>query len=147
MHTDTLQGGQIFDDALCGGGDSAEGITSTASTISAAANKNIKAVIFMGDPRHTPGASFNVGTSTAGGVRISECPSGHYPLTHSSSTLAHKANSNVQPTPRASRATATLLTLTALTATTPTSIRVTARSTVRLRLSLSTPSFLEFDVR
>lgn len=83
MHTDTVQGGQIFDDALCGGGDSAEGITSTASTISAAANKNIKAVILMGDPRHTPGASFNVGTSTAGGVRILKILlSTNYPLTH-----------------------------------------------------------------
>ncbi|KAI9713077.1 MAG: 1 carbohydrate esterase [Bogoriella megaspora] len=61
------QGGQIFDDALCGGGDTAEGISSTASPLSSAALSQIKAAIFMGDPRHSPGEPFNVGTSTAGG--------------------------------------------------------------------------------
>jgi acetylxylan esterase len=34
------QGGQIFDDAYCGGGDSPEGISNTA-TISAAALKKV----------------------------------------------------------------------------------------------------------
>ncbi|KAG8869834.1 carbohydrate esterase, partial [Tulasnella sp. 331] len=44
------QGGQIFDDAYCGGGDTNEGLTSTAIPISAAALKKIAAAIFMGDP-------------------------------------------------------------------------------------------------
>ncbi|KAF2240147.1 carbohydrate esterase family 5 protein [Viridothelium virens] len=61
------QGAQIFDDALCGGGDTNQGISSTAATISTAAQAQVKAVIWMGDPRHSPGEPFNVGTSTAGG--------------------------------------------------------------------------------
>lgn len=60
-------GAQIFDDALCGGGDPGQGVTSTAATI---ASYNIKAAIFMGDPRHTPGAPYNVGTSNAPGVGL-----------------------------------------------------------------------------
>lgn len=62
------QGGQIFDDAYCGGGDTNEGLTSTAIPISTAAQAQIKAAIFMGDPRHIPGLSFNVGTCQASGV-------------------------------------------------------------------------------
>ncbi|VDC06426.1 unnamed protein product [Peniophora sp. CBMAI 1063] len=61
------QGGQIFDDAYCGGGDLNEGFTNTAIPISAAAQKKIAAAIFMGDPRHIPGLSFNVGTCQASG--------------------------------------------------------------------------------
>ncbi|KAG8855315.1 hypothetical protein FRB96_007113 [Tulasnella sp. 330] len=60
-------GGQIFDDAYCGGGDTNEGLTSTAIPISAAALKKIAAAIFMGDPRHIPGLSYNVGTCQASG--------------------------------------------------------------------------------
>ncbi|CAI4218942.1 unnamed protein product [Parascedosporium putredinis] len=44
------QGGQIMDNALCGGGDPGAGITSTAVPISSAAVGQIKAAIFMGDP-------------------------------------------------------------------------------------------------
>lgn len=46
------------------------GITSTTAPISTTVGANIKAIIWMGDPRHTPGASYNVGTSTADGVCI-----------------------------------------------------------------------------
>jgi acetylxylan esterase len=58
------QGAQIEDDALCGGGDTNDGISSTAATIS---QYNIKAVIWAGDPRFTPGESFHVGSATNGG--------------------------------------------------------------------------------
>ncbi|KAH8780215.1 carbohydrate esterase family 5 protein [Diaporthe sp. PMI_573] len=61
------QGGQIFDDAFCGGGDTAEGITSTAVPLSSAAVSQIKAAIFMGDPRFVAGLSYEVGTCKAGG--------------------------------------------------------------------------------
>jgi len=61
------QGGQIFDDAYCGGGDTNEGLTSSAIPISTAAQAQIKAAIFMGDPRHIPGLSYNVGTCEASG--------------------------------------------------------------------------------
>ncbi|KAK8217270.1 hypothetical protein M8818_001523 [Zalaria obscura] len=61
------QGAQIIDDALCGGGDTNMGISSTTAPISAAVGAKVKAVIWMGDPRHTPGAPYNVGTSTADG--------------------------------------------------------------------------------
>lgn len=62
------QGGQIMDDAYCGGGDTNEGLTSTAIPISTAAQAKIAAAIFMGDPRHIPGLSYNVGTCQASGV-------------------------------------------------------------------------------
>ncbi|KAF9052082.1 putative acetylxylan esterase precursor [Panaeolus papilionaceus] len=61
------QGGQIFDDAFCGGGDSNEGISDTSIPIQASAVNMIKAAIFMGDPRHIPGLSYNVGTCNANG--------------------------------------------------------------------------------
>ncbi|KAJ6541531.1 putative acetyl xylan esterase [Mycena capillaripes] len=61
------QGGQIMDDAYCGGGDTNEGLSNTAIPISAAAQKKIAAAIFMGDPRHIPGLSYNVGTCQASG--------------------------------------------------------------------------------
>lgn len=66
--TSCIKGGQIEDDALCGGGDANEGLTSTAVPISSGALAQIKAAIFMGDPRHIPGLPYNVGTSTASGV-------------------------------------------------------------------------------
>lgn len=62
------QGGQIMDDAICGGGDPNFGVTDTAVPLSADSVAAVKAVILMGDPRHTPGLPFNVGTSTAPGV-------------------------------------------------------------------------------
>ncbi|KAF9017652.1 putative acetyl xylan esterase [Hymenopellis radicata] len=61
------QGGQIMDDAYCGGGDTNEGLSDTSIPISANAQKKIAAAIFMGDPRHIPGLSYNVGTCQASG--------------------------------------------------------------------------------
>ncbi|KAK0747153.1 acetylxylan esterase precursor [Schizothecium vesticola] len=52
------QGGQIFDNALCGG---------AGSTLSGAALKAVRAAIFMGDPRYVSGSSYNVGTCKAKG--------------------------------------------------------------------------------
>ncbi|KAF8953627.1 acetylxylan esterase precursor [Flammula alnicola] len=73
------QGGQIMDDAFCGGGDTNEGLTSTAIPIQASAVNMIAAAIFMGDPRHIPGLSYNVGTCTASGFAPRpagfQCPS------------------------------------------------------------------------
>lgn len=57
-----------MDNALCGGGDSGSGISDTSVPISAAAIKQIKAAIFMGDPRYVYGFSYEVGTCRAGGV-------------------------------------------------------------------------------
>lgn len=68
------QGGQIFDDGFCGGGDTNEGITSTAIPIQASAVNMIAAAIFAGDPRHIPGLSYNVGTCQASGVSIPPSP-------------------------------------------------------------------------
>lgn len=62
------QGGQIMDNAFCGGGDTNIGLSNTAVPISAAAVNMIRAAIFMGDPRHIPGLSYNVGTCQASGV-------------------------------------------------------------------------------
>jgi acetylxylan esterase len=58
-----------MDDALCGGGDPDEGLTSTAVTLSSSAVSMIAAAIFMGDPRFIAGSSYDVGTCAAGGVR------------------------------------------------------------------------------
>jgi len=62
------QGGQIFDDAFCGGGDTNEGYTNTAVPLSASAVNMIRAAIFMGDPRYRYGFTYDVGTCTAQGV-------------------------------------------------------------------------------
>jgi len=61
------QGGQIFDDAYCGGGDTNEGLSSTAIPISTAAQAKIAAAIFMGDPRYIHGLPYQVGTCAAQG--------------------------------------------------------------------------------
>lgn len=61
------QGGQVFDNAYCGGGDTNVGLSDTKIPFSAAAQKQIKAAIFMGDPRHIPGLPYNVGTCQASG--------------------------------------------------------------------------------
>lgn len=66
------QGGQIMDDALCGGGDTAEGVTDTSVPLSSAAVAQVKAAIFMGDPRFVAGLSYEVGTCKAGGVSTPE---------------------------------------------------------------------------
>ncbi|TVY81312.1 Acetylxylan esterase, partial [Lachnellula suecica] len=61
------QGSEIFDVALCGGGDPNQGYTNTAVQFSAKAVANIKAAIFMGDPMYHYGLSYDVGTCQAGG--------------------------------------------------------------------------------
>ncbi|KAJ4286001.1 hypothetical protein N0V88_008152 [Collariella sp. IMI 366227] len=61
------QGGQIMDNAVCGGPDSGSGITSTNPPISASALNQIKAVILMGSPRYVAGLYYNVGTCSAQG--------------------------------------------------------------------------------
>lgn len=53
------QGGQIMDNALCGG---------AGSTLTGAALAAVKVGIFMGDPHYRSGQSYNVGTCTASGV-------------------------------------------------------------------------------
>lgn len=50
------QGGEIFDDALCGGGSCS------------IADYNVKAAIFMGAPTYVAGLTYNVGTCAAQGV-------------------------------------------------------------------------------
>ncbi|KAF2965272.1 hypothetical protein GQX73_g8280 [Xylaria multiplex] len=52
------QGGQIMDNALCGGA----GATLTGNALAA-----VKVAIFMGDPHNVVGLPYNVGTCTAGG--------------------------------------------------------------------------------
>jgi acetylxylan esterase len=52
------QGGQIMDNALCGG---------AGATLSGNALKAVKAAIFMGDPHNVNGLPYNVGTCRAGG--------------------------------------------------------------------------------
>ncbi|KAK3367631.1 carbohydrate esterase family 5 protein [Podospora didyma] len=74
------QGGQIMDNAYCGGPDSGSGITSTTVPISAAALNQVKAIIEMGSPRFVAGLSYNVGTCAAQGFAPRPsgyvCPSG-----------------------------------------------------------------------
>ena len=60
-----------MDDAFCGGGDSNEGLSSTAIPIQASAVNQIKAAIFMGDPRYIKGLPYEVGTCAAQGVSLS----------------------------------------------------------------------------
>ncbi|KAG9234431.1 carbohydrate esterase family 5 protein [Amylocarpus encephaloides] len=61
------QGGQIMDNAFCGGGDTNIGLSNTAVPIQASAIAMIKAAIFMGDPRYIAGLPYNVGSCTARG--------------------------------------------------------------------------------
>ncbi|KAK2806344.1 hypothetical protein FQN51_007388 [Onygenales sp. PD_10] len=61
------QGAQIMNNANCGGGDPNQGVTNANALITGTVQDQVKAIILMGDPRHTPGDSFNVGTATAPG--------------------------------------------------------------------------------
>jgi acetylxylan esterase len=56
------KGGQIMDNALCGGA----GSTLTGNALAA-----VKAAIFMGDPHNRNGLPYNVGTCQAQGVSSS----------------------------------------------------------------------------
>jgi acetylxylan esterase len=111
------QGAQIGDDALCGGGDPNQGISSTAAPISSAVGNKVKAIIFMGDPRNIPGGPYSVGTAKNPGVSL---------LAVGFETLTNQLRSST-PDPQASLAlrtqaesslTATLLTRTVQTETT-----------------------------
>lgn len=60
-----------MDAALCGGGDPNQGYTNTAVPLTSSAVNKVKAAIFMGDPLFIAGLPYDVGTCSAGGVRIS----------------------------------------------------------------------------
>lgn len=114
------QGAEIFDNAVCGGGDPNQGLTSTAIPISAGALQQIKAVILQGTPTYVYGLSYDVGTCRAGGVRCQlfhHSIDGHTDI-YISSTPAQRASCALLP-PRSSL-TAMLRILTAATAATQT---------------------------
>ncbi|KAF8853884.1 alpha/beta-hydrolase [Acephala macrosclerotiorum] len=54
-------GSEIFDVALCGGGDPNQGITNTAVLFSITTINNIKAIIFMGNPMYYYSLLYDVG--------------------------------------------------------------------------------------
>ncbi|KAK0625106.1 cutinase-domain-containing protein [Bombardia bombarda] len=61
------QGGQIMENAFCGGPDTGSSITTSTVPIQASAVNMIKAAILMGSPRYVAGTSYNVGTCAAQG--------------------------------------------------------------------------------
>lgn len=65
---DVVQGAEIADNAICGGGDPAQGYTNTAALLTSGASTQLKAIIWAGNPRHSSGEPFNYGSCTAGGV-------------------------------------------------------------------------------
>lgn len=69
------QGGQIIDNAFCGGPDDTNGYSDSAPAIDASALEAISAVIEMGSPRFVGGLDYGVGTCTASG--FSARPSGY----------------------------------------------------------------------
>lgn len=85
------QGGQIMDDAVCGGPDTNSGITTTTPPISSAALNQIKAVILMGNPRYVAGLSYDVGTCTAQGFAAR--PRGYVCASNSSSKIQNYCDS------------------------------------------------------
>ncbi|KEZ40788.1 Acetylxylan esterase [Scedosporium apiospermum] len=62
------QGGQIMDNALCGGGDPMVGFTNNTVQISDSAVKMIKAAIFFGNLRAQYGLPYQVGSCRSGGI-------------------------------------------------------------------------------
>jgi alpha-beta hydrolase superfamily lysophospholipase len=122
------QGGQVADNAFCGGPDANQGYSTTAPAFSAAAMSQIKAVIEMGNPRYRSGVAYQVGTCKAQG--FSPRPQGYSKATgFSQEPQANACNSP----PAKSKATATAPTPTAAPATTPTCTRATAQSTDKPR--------------
>lgn len=136
------QGGQISDNAFCGGGDTNIGLTSTAVPISASALNQIKAAIFMGDPRYIAGLPYNVGTCTQQGVSSSCRASELNTDSLHSSPLDLLASSAQLLRQQRSSLTATLLTHTVARAATRPLTRATAPSMVNRRLRSSRPSSL-----
>ncbi|KAF9533322.1 acetyl xylan esterase II precursor [Crepidotus variabilis] len=98
------QGGQIMDNAFCGGGDTNEGLDDESVPIQASAIKKIVAAIFMGDPRYINGFSYNVGTCTANGFapRPADfvCPSASKIQSYCDSSDPYCCNGNDQKTHR-----------------------------------------------
>lgn len=54
----------------CGGPDGSSLTTNNATLVPATTAHNVAAIVFMGDPRHVGGESFNQGNATAGGVSV-----------------------------------------------------------------------------
>ena len=69
------QGGQIIDNAFCGGPDETNGYSTSAPAIDSSSLEAISAVIEMGSPRFVGGLAYGVGTCTTGG--FSKRPSGY----------------------------------------------------------------------
>ena len=69
------QGGQIMDNAFCGGPDDTNGYSDSAPAIDSSAMEAISAVIEMGSPRFVGGLAYGVGTCKTGG--FSKRPSGY----------------------------------------------------------------------
>ena len=69
------QGGQITDNAICGGPDDSNGYSESSPAIDSAALEAVSAVIEMGSPRFVGGLDYGVGTCTTGG--FSARPSGY----------------------------------------------------------------------
>lgn len=69
------QGGQIIDNAFCGGPDDSNGYTDSSPAIDSSALSAIAAVIEMGSPRFVSSLDYGVGTCSAGG--FSARPSGY----------------------------------------------------------------------
>ena len=83
------QGGQIMDNALCGGA----GATLTGNALAA-----VKAAIFMGDPHNTNGLPYNVGTCTGKGVGFTADLEPSYPwLTRVSQFAARPSGFQCSP--------------------------------------------------
>lgn len=129
------QGGQIFDDAFCGGGDTNEGLSDTSVQIQASAVAMIKAAIWMGNPRFISGLSYQVGTCKAQGVRsLPPLLPSMFPIILTRENSSHRvqqASSALQQLK--SSPTATQQTHTAATALTQRRTRATAQSTVLWR--------------
>jgi acetylxylan esterase len=133
------QGGQIMDNALCGG---------AGATLSGNALKAVKAAIFMGDPHNVNGLPYNVGTCRAGGVsnldsvpRTRNCLQNNKTNNNINSLLPARAASSARRLARPSSSrTATRPTPTAATATTPTRTSSTSTSTASRRLPSSRSS-------
>ncbi|KAE9369982.1 carbohydrate esterase family 5 protein [Stipitochalara longipes BDJ] len=92
------QGSEIFDTALCGGGDPNQGYTNTAVLFTSAAVAQIKAAIFMGDPQYVAGLPYDVGTCEAGGFdaryRGFSCPSASKIQSYCDATDPYCCNGN-----------------------------------------------------
>jgi len=130
------QGGQVADNAFCGGPDANQGYSTTTPAFSAAAMTQIKAVIEMGNPRYRSGVAYQVGTCKAQG--FSPRPVGYSCsvriVCQKKSLLIEGTGLTFEHSPPAkSKATATAQTPTAAPATTPMCTKATARFTDKLR--------------